>query len=87
MKRNVREAYKVLKAFGVPVHEGGWNGNEETFRISAEDNYDVVWADYYMTSEADGYVFGVHPFINKTLAKYGLFAEWCNPGVLDVCEI
>jgi hypothetical protein len=86
MKRNQRNAYKVLKGLGVPVYEGGWNGDEDTFRISAEDNHDTIWADYYMMTDGGGYEFGVHPVINKTLAKYGLFAEWCNPGVLDVYE-
>lgn len=87
MKRNIRKAYTALKKLGVPVYEGGWNGNDDTFRISAEENYDEIWADYYMMTDGGGYEFGVHPKINEVLSKNGLFAEWCNPGVLDVCEL
>lgn len=86
MKRKFRTAYNALKKIGCPVYEGGWNG-EDTFRISAEDNLDHVWADYYMMSEEGGYVFGVSPRINEVLDKHGLFAEWCNPGVLNVWEV
>jgi len=31
-------------------------------------------------------LFGVSGKINKILDKYGLFAEWQNPGCLTVCE-
>jgi hypothetical protein len=86
MKRNQRNAFKTLKGLGVPVYEGGWDGDEDTFRISAEENYDTIWADYYMMTDGGGYEFGVHPVITKTLTKYGLHCEWCNPGVLDVYE-
>ena len=86
MKRKFRTAYNQLKKIGCPVYEGGWNG-EDTFRISAEDNADHIWADYYMMSEEGGYLFGVSPRINEVLDKHGLFAEWCNPGVLNVWEV
>jgi hypothetical protein len=29
-------------------------------------------------------VFGVNPQVEGTLAKYGLFSEWINPGELGV---
>ena len=86
MKRNIRAAYTKLKALGAPVREGGWNG-DDTFRISGEDNGDTVWADYYEEFVPSGWEFGVNPIITKVLDKHGLYAEWCNPGVLDVCEV
>jgi hypothetical protein len=80
-------AFNKLKEMGVPVrHLGeGWSGRG-LFSISGEENYDgVIWADYYMMSDG-GYEFGVNPKITKILQHYGLFAEWCNSGVLDVYE-
>jgi len=86
MKRNFRKAFNELKKIGAPVYEGGWN-SDDTFRISGEENYDEIWADYYDEFCSSDYEFGVSPKINNILAKHGLYAEWCNPGVLDVCEI
>jgi hypothetical protein len=86
MKRKFRTAYNALEKIGCPVYEGGYNG-EDTFRISGEDNVDHVWADYYRMSEEGGYLFGVSPRINSVLDKHGLFAEWCNAGVLNVWEV
>jgi len=86
MKRNYRTAFNALKKMGVPVIEGGYNG-EDTFRISGEDNDTVVWAEYYgeYMNEPE-YLFGVKREINDVLDTCGLFAEWINPGVLGVCE-
>ena len=86
MKRNFRNAYNTLKSLGVPVYEGGWNGDEDTFRISGEDNGSTVWADYYEEYVPSTWEFGVNPVITKVLDKHKLYAEWCNPGVLDVYE-
>lgn len=85
MKANFKKAFNELQRMGAPVYEGGWNG-EDTFRISGEDNYDAdknfyLWADYYAMDYGD---FGVNPEITKVLDKFGLFAEWVNPGVLSV---
>ena len=83
MKKNYRTAYEQLKKLGVTVYEDG-NG----FRISGEDNYPQVWADYYREfgdSELD--CFGVNHKINDILDKQGLFAEWENTGVLGVAEM
>jgi|TARA_R110000822_G_C15062575_1_gene467636 hypothetical protein len=87
MQRNYRTAYNALKKLGAPVIEGGYDG-EDTFRISAENNVDYVWADYYeMTDGNDtGYMMGVSNKINDVLSASGLFAEWINPGVLGVWE-
>lgn len=85
MKKNFRKAYDELKKMGAPVIEGGWSG-EDTFRISGEDNYPIVWAEYYyegdLTLSMDSS--GVNHDINETLQANGLFAEWVNAGVLGV---
>lgn len=80
MKVKFQKAFNELQSMGVPVYEGGWSG-EDTFRISGEDNGDQLWADYYAMDYGD---FGVNPEITKVLDKFGLFAEWVNPGVLNV---
>lgn len=87
MQRNYRTAYNALKKLGAPVILGGYDG-EDTFRISAEDNSDYVWADYYQMTDGDGtgYEMGVSDRINNILSASGLFAEWINPGVLGVWE-
>lgn len=78
-------AYNELKQIGAPVYWGGWSNG--AFRISGEENYDTVWADYYEGGElscCDD--FGVNNKINAVLNKYDLHAEWCNAGVLDVYD-
>jgi len=87
MKKNMRYAYNALKKIGAPVIDHG----EGNFMISAENNVETVWADYY--AMGDGYTcggqlddFGVSKRINRILDRYGLFAEWQNPGCLNVHE-
>lgn len=89
MKQAQRHAYNALKKAGVPVFERSDLDEHGTFGISAEENYDTVWADYYETVYLDnnlGYEFGVHPTIVKILDKYGLHAEWDNPGGLSIWD-
>ena len=86
MKRNYRNAFNALEKIGAPLIDHG--GDE--FYISAENNVNEIWADYYMMgypacSMLDD--FGVNHKINAILDKYGLFAEWQNPGCLAVCEM
>ena len=84
MDSNFRKAFTQLAKMGVPVIEGGWDG-EDTFRISGEDNYhDTVWADYWQEFAPKDWHFGVNPKIEKVLQKHGLYSEWVNPGVLGV---
>ena len=86
MKHKYRTAFNQLKKIGVPVYEGGYNG-DDTFRISAEENYTIVWADYYR--EFGGSLLddmGVNHRINDILSANGLYAEWENGGVLGVSE-
>jgi len=86
MQQKFKAAYTTLKKMGVPVIEGGWDG-EDTFRISGEDNHNQVWADYYEEYCSEpAYVFGVKKEINDVLEARGLMCEWINPGVLGVYE-
>jgi hypothetical protein len=89
MKRNARSAYNKLKALGVPmyIHEG----ESYHFLISAEENYDTVWANYYAMTDGVLYYddlddFGVNEKINAILDKHDLFCEWQNPGALGVYD-
>ena len=86
MKHKYRTAFNQLKKIGAPVYEGGYNG-DDTFRISAEENYTIVWADYYREFDAGLDDFGVNHRINDILSDNGLFAEWENAGVLGVAEL
>lgn len=89
MKRHARSAYNDLNKLGVPmyIHQG------ETyhFLISAEENYDTVWADYYAMTDSVLYYddlddFGVNEKINAVLDKHGLYCEWINAGCLGVYD-
>jgi len=84
MKKNMRYAYNALKKIGAPVIDHG----EENFYISAENNVKEIWADYYILGMGNSFVddFGVNKRINRILDRYGLFAEWQNPGCLAVHE-
>jgi len=91
MKKHYRKAFNALKKIGAPVIEGGDNG-EDTFRISAEDNTDEKrWADYHepihkIDTGNPSFFVGVSVCseITNILDKHKLFAEWINPGVLEV---
>jgi hypothetical protein len=83
LEQRAERAFQELKQIGAPVnHFGqGWGGRA-LFSISGEQNYDETWADYY--DEFDIGEFGVNSKIVAVLDKHGLYAEWQNPGVLDV---
>ena len=87
MKRNERTAFNQLKRIGAPAFEGRWDHTEDGFRISGEHNDEVIWADYYAEFCSPEYEFGVNPMITEILTANGLYAEWCNPGVLNVYDI
>jgi len=89
MKRNARTAYDKLKALGVPMYIH--DGETYHFLISAEENYDTVWANYYAMTDGVMYYddlddFGVNEKINAILDQHGLFCEWQNPGALAVFD-
>lgn len=88
LEAKFEKAWNALDKIGVPMFD---DGESRTFRISAEHNFDpefgnTVWADYY-ENLPDEWEFGVNPKIIKTLRKFGLFAEWLNPGELGVYEV
>lgn len=89
MKRNARTAYDKLKALGVPMYIH--DGETYHFLISAEENYDTIWANYYAMTDGVMYYddlddFGVNEKINEILDQHGLFCEWQNPGALAVFD-
>ncbi|MCP4127359.1 MAG: hypothetical protein GY753_09885 [Gammaproteobacteria bacterium] len=95
MNANAKKAFNELRKIGAPALDSDWGGH---FPISAEpyghddgfykgakdcDPNGMDWANYYN----QGYgLFGVSPYITEILDKYGLFAEWVNPGVLAVYD-
>ena len=88
MKRDFRNAFNALKKIGAPVYE---RSDIENFQISAEGimgeyDRDTLWANYYDGHSIPDWEFGINPLITKTLAKYGLHAEWINPGEIGVYE-
>jgi hypothetical protein len=88
MKRNHRLAFNALKKIGAPVYE---RSDIENFQISAEGiigeyDRDVCWANYYDGRNIPDWEFGINPLITDTLAKYGLHAEWINPGEIGVYD-
>lgn len=84
MKRNFRLAFNALKKLGVPVYErDDMNGR---FQISAEEPESYKWCNYHAYNR-EGWNFGVNPQVDGTLAKYGLFSEWINPGELGVFQL
>lgn len=83
MQLNHRKAFNTLKKMGVPVYEHP--DDRGNFSISAEEAESDNWVSYY--SAPSDWVFGVHPSIEATLLKHGLFTEWVNPGRLSVYNI
>ena len=82
MKRAYRNALNALTKLGVPTYQ---RSDMEHFAISAEDADSYKFCDYYAYMRED-WEFGVSPVITETLGKYGLHAEWINPGELGVYE-
>jgi hypothetical protein len=88
MKRNHRLAFNALKKIGAPVYQ---RSDIENFQISAEGiagdyDRDTLWADYYSGMNIPDWDFGINPLITDILRKYGLHAEWINPGEIGVYE-
>lgn len=69
MKSRELKAFNQLLAIGAPVQE--WNN--DTFSISAESNYDTVWADAYSD-------FYMNPKIVAILQANKLDYEWHDMG-------
>jgi hypothetical protein len=85
MKRAYRNAFNALYKLGLGdmLYE---RSDIKNFAISAEAPISYKFCDYYAGHRMDDREFGVSPVITKTLAKYGLHAEWINPGELGVYE-
>jgi hypothetical protein len=84
MKRKFKKAYTALKKIGAPVFENEDMERDGNFGLSAEDNVDRVWADYYR--EFGWPVDGIDAEVLKIVDKNGLYFEWQNPGVLYAYE-
>lgn len=86
MKARIRKAYNALVNLGVPVLDPNTLAYGGVFGISAENNVDVTWADYYCEFglNRDEAVPGVDPRILNILRRHGLSLEWDNPGMLSV---
>lgn len=80
MNTKYRKAFAALTRMGVPVYEHADDAGN--FSIDAECAESERWVSYYACPES--WVFGVHPKLDHTLRKHGLFAEWVNPGRLSV---
>lgn len=92
MKRNARKAFNALKKIGAPVMEtSGWGAE---FILSAEDNVDTVWADYYeaahlerVTENGDiEWAYGINQIVHVILKEYGLMTEWIDPGTVGIYQ-
>ena len=80
MKRKFKKAYTALKKIGAPVFENEDMKRDGNFGMSAKNNYDRIWADYYREW---------HPIdaeVLKIVDKNGLYFEWQNPDVLYAFE-
>jgi len=84
MKRAYRNAFNALtkQGLGSMLYQ---RSDMENFAISAEEPISYKFCDYYAYMRED-WEFGVSPVITKTLAKYGLHAEWINAGELGIYE-
>jgi hypothetical protein len=82
MKKPFIKAFDELKKLGVPVFENSDHQARGNFAISAEHPESFKFCDYY--SENPAWNFGVSPKLEAVLRKHGLYAEWRDPGSLNV---
>lgn len=89
MSRNMRNAYRALKKLGAPVFTNTDNIQHGNFKISAEDNVDRVWADYYCEFgiNRDNRTPGVDKDICDIMERYDLYLEWENAGCLTAWPV
>ncbi len=80
---NMRKAFKALSALGCPVFVRKGEESKQTFCISAETDTEEPWAVYYPEWQTYPYE---NPKIDEVLAKYGLTADWENPGSMAVFD-
>lgn len=84
MKQAFTKAFNELQRMGVPVFVRPDHEAKGNFGISAEEPQSDRWVSYH--SAPQHWDFGVHPKLDYTLNKHGLFAEWETPGSLNVYE-
>ena len=92
MKKHYRKAFNALKKIGAPVIEGGDSWSRIHFASLLKSNTDEKrWADYHEPSHkvdtGNPSLFvgvSVCSEITNILDEHKLFAEWINPGVLEV---
>lgn len=82
-KQRFDDAFNALKVMGVPVYVHPDDGAPR-FSIDAEDADAAEWVSYYHGSP--DWIFGTHPAVQSLLNRFGLFAEWVNPGRLSVYD-
>ena len=83
MNRIETKMFNELKAIGAPVIERPTGDQDGPFVLSAENNYERVWADMYNEgnpSSTDD--FGVDRECNAIVAAHGYYFEWINGGCL-----
>jgi len=81
MKRNLRHAFNAMKKIGAPVYD---HDEQDYYVLSAEENYDDMWADYH-----EGYRFfnnrhEVNDKLAAILDNHKCWCEWQNAGCLHV---
>lgn len=82
-KQRFESAFNALKVMGVPVYIHA-DDRGHSFSIDAEDADAAEWVSYYHGSP--DWIFGTHPAVQSLLNRFGLFAEWVNPGRLSVYD-
>lgn len=81
MTRAERNLFNALKAIGAPVIERPEGDGDGPFVLSAEDNYERVWADVYQPDHGE---FGVDQEVCDIVRSHGFMLEWINAGMLGV---
>ena len=85
MNQKMKEAFNQLQKIDAPVSKN--RGNAESFLISAENNNNGYWADYYAEFAEPPAQFNdpyISPIILNIFKKYELHYEWESPGGLSV---
>jgi|TARA_Y100000310_G_C20698487_1_gene827449 hypothetical protein len=96
LPQHARRAFTALVAIDAPVYNHGPDNGTEHFILGAElrDGDDKYFADYYQ-NELREYIdesgrihnaFGIHDAVHAILDKYGLYAEWINPGQMGIYD-
>jgi len=77
-----QRAFSKLQSMGAPVLR--FDKGRATFILSAEDNENEIWADYW-GEYSTGYP-EVSPKVTKILDQYGLSYEWNDAGSVHIYD-